>query len=100
MFVCYVCLCILYGVSEDPFVHSFNACMLKTSCMLGGKIQSLLLNNSQSRVVRGMCIKVSYLGVSVCLGVYDRNVPHYVCASVYCLCAISVQLFLGKAPRC
>lgn len=42
-----------------------------------------------------MHIKVNCLGVSVCLGVYDRNVPYYVSASIYCLCAISVQLFLG-----
>lgn len=90
MFVCYTCLCVLCGVSEDLFVHSFIACMLNTY-MLGGKIQSLLLNNSQSRVVWGMHIKVNCLGVSVCLGVYDRSVS----ASIYCLCAISVQLFLG-----
>lgn len=63
--------------------------------MLRGKIQSLLLKNSQSRAVRGMYIKVNYLGLSVCLGVYDRNVSRYVFASIYCLCAISVQLFLG-----
>lgn len=95
MFVCCACMCVLCDISVDLFVHSFNICILNTSYMLRGKIQSLLLKNSQSRAVRGMYIKVNYLGLSVCLGVYDRNVSRYVFASIYCLCAISVQLFLG-----
>lgn len=48
MFVYCVCLCVLCGVSEDLFVHSFNGSMLNTSYMLGGKIQSLLSNNSHN----------------------------------------------------
>lgn len=88
-------MCVICDISVDLFVYSFNICMLDTSCMLGGKIQSLLLKNSPSRAVRGMYIKVNYLGLSVCLGVYDRNVSYYVFAYIYCLCVIFVQLFLG-----
>lgn len=78
MFVCCACVCVLCDVSLDLFVNSFDICILDPSYMPGtgnsavtkADTAFISLKKSKSRVVRDMCMKVIYPGLSVCLGVY------------------------------